>query len=300
MDDFQTYQPLLFSIAYRMTGSASQAEDIVQDAYLQYQRTDATTIQTLKAYLSTTVVHLSINYLKSAHVEREQYIGVWLPEPVLTSADDREPLTRIEQQEAVSLAFLVLLEALTPPERAVFVLHKAFDYSFSEVAEMIGKSTENCRQLFHRAKSHLTEKHQRFAVASDTHRQLTASFLAACQSGNLATLTELLASDAIAWADGGGKIKAALSPISGRETVARLFIVLTRKITANHLLSIEEINGSPALISWSGAQLNWVLALDISGKSIVGLRSILNPDKLTFLQSQLQKRYNALEGTSLT
>jgi RNA polymerase sigma-70 factor (ECF subfamily) len=160
---------------------------------------------------------------------------------VLTSfTDEEEPSTKLEQQESVSLAFLVLLEALTPPERAVFLLHEVFDYSFVEIAEMIGKKPEHCRQLFHRAKNHVAEKHRRVSVSPETHRQLTASFVAACQSGNLAALTELLASD--------------------------------------------------ALLSLSESQLNWVLTLDIFDHSIEGLRSILNPDKLAFLQRQLQKR----------
>ena len=291
MDDFQTYRPLLFSIAYRMTGSASQAEDIVQDAYLRYQQAETATIHSLKSFLTTIVVNLCLNYLKSARVQREEYIGIWLPEPVLTSfTDEEEPSTKLEQQESVSLAFLVLLEALTPPERAVFLLHEVFDYPFAEIAEMIGKTPEHCRQLFHRAKSHVAEKHRRVSVSPETHRQLTASFVAACQSGNLAALTELLASDVTAWGDGGGKVHAGLYPVSGRETVAKLFLTLTRKVPANHRLFIEDINGAPALLSWSESQLNWVLTLDIFDHSIEGLRTILNPDKLAFLQHQLERR----------
>lgn len=293
MDDFQAYRPLLFSIAYRMTGSASQAEDIVQDAYLRYQQAETATIHSLKSYLTTIVVNLCLNYLKSARVQREEYVGIWLPEPVLTSISDEEeqgPLTHLEQQEAVSLAFLVLLETLTPPERAVFLLHEVFDYSFPEIADIIDKHTENCRQLFHRAKNHLAQKHRRVPVSSETRQQLTTSFVAACQSGDLAALTGLLASDAVAWADGGGKVHAGLLPVSGRETVAKLFLTLIRKVPANHRLFIAEINGTPALLSWSDAQLNWVLAFDIFDDSITGLRSILNPDKLAFLQHQLEQR----------
>ncbi|GCF11859.1 sigma-70 family RNA polymerase sigma factor [Dictyobacter arantiisoli] len=156
MDQIQTYQLLLFSIAYRMTGYASQAEDIVQDAYLRYQQADRAAVQSPKAYLTTIVTNLSLNYLKSAHAQREEYIGVWLPEPILTSQPESESLEETyEQQETISLAFLVLLEALTPPERAVFLLHEVFDYSFAEIAEIIEKTPENCHQLFHRAKSHV-------------------------------------------------------------------------------------------------------------------------------------------------
>lgn len=290
-DTFQEYRPLLFSIAYRMTGSANQAEDVVQDAYLRYQQTEPATIHSPKPFLTTIVVNLSLNYLKSAHVQREEYIGIWLPEPLLTAPSDRDELaTKFEQQETISLAFLTLLEALTPPERAVFLLHEVFDYSFAEIAAMIEKTPENCRQLFHRAKTHVTQKRQRVTVSTETHQRLTMSFLAACQSGDLASLTELLTADVTAWADGGGKVHAGLLPVSGQEIVAKLFITLTRKVPADHKLFIEEINGTPALLSWSNSQLNWVLALDIRDNRIEGLRSILNPDKLAFLQQQLAKK----------
>jgi RNA polymerase sigma-70 factor, ECF subfamily len=291
MDQFQIHRPLLFSIAYRMTGSASQAEDIVQDTYLRYQQAETATIHSLKSYLTTIVVNLSLNYLKSAHVQREEYIGIWLPEPVLTSVTDGEsPEANFEQQESVSMAFLVLLEVLTPPERAVFLLHEVFDYSFAEIAAILEKSPENCRQLFHRAKSHVAEKRHRVSVDPETRRQLMASFIAACQSGDLAALTKLLAADVTAWADGGGKVHAGLLPVSGRETVAKLFLTLMHKVPANHKLFIEEVNGAPALLSWSDSQLNWVLTLDILDNTIVGLRSILNPEKLAFLQRQLERR----------
>jgi RNA polymerase sigma-70 factor, ECF subfamily len=295
MENFQTYRPLLFSIAYRMTGSATQAEDIVQDAYLHYQQADPTTIRSLKPFLTTIVVNLCLNYLKSARVQREEYVGIWLPEPLLTSSPDGDELsTKIERQESISQAFLVLLETLTPPERAVFLLHEVFDYSFAEIAEIIDKKPENCRQLFHRAKNHIAQKHQRTTVSPETHRQLTESFVAACQSGNLASLTALLADDVIAWGDGGGKVHTSLHPVTGRETIAKLFIALMRKVPANHQLFIAEVNGAPALLSWSDSHLNWVLTLDIFNNHITGLRSILNPDKLAFLQHQLEEHPNLL------
>jgi RNA polymerase sigma-70 factor (ECF subfamily) len=293
MEPVQQYHSLLFSIAYRLTGSASQAEDIVQDAYLRYRQTDTESIQSPKAYLTTIVTNLSLNYLKSAHVQREEYIGIWLPEPVLTSLDAEEsPETKIEQQESLSLAFLVLLETLTPPERAVFLLHEVFDYSFTEVADILEKSSANCRQIFHRAKSHLAEKRQRVELKPENRRQLLDSFVAACQSGNLATLTQLLASDATAWSDGGGKVRAGLLPVSGRETVAKLFVALMRKVPADHQLFVEEVNGTPALLSWSDAHLNWVFLLDVRDGAIVGLYSVMNPDKLAYLQRQLEQKRN--------
>lgn len=291
MDQIQTYQPLLFSIAYRMTGYASQAEDIVQDAYLRYQQADHAAIQSPKSYLTTIVTNLSLNYLKSAHAQREEYIGIWLPEPILTSLPEGEsPEEYYEQQESISIAFLVLLETLTPPERAVFLLHEAFDYSFAEIAEIIEKTPEHCRQLFHRAKSHIAEKRHRVSVSPTNQCQLTESFVAACKSGDLATLTKLLASDVTAWADGGGKVRARLYPVSGQELVARRFLSLFRRIPANDILFIEEINGAPALLSWSNGHLNWVQTLAIHDNVIVGLHTLLNPDKLAFLQRQLESR----------
>jgi RNA polymerase sigma-70 factor (ECF subfamily) len=291
MDQIQTYQPLLFSIAYRMTGYASQAEDIVQDAYLRYQQADRATVQSPKAYLTTIVTNLCLNYLKSAQREREEYMGVWLPEPILTSQPESESLEETyEQQETISLAFLVLLEALTPPERAVFLLHEVFDYSFAEIAEIVEKTPENCRQLFHRAKSHIAEKRHRVSVSPANQRQLTESFVAACKSGDLATLTKMLASDVTAWADGGGKVRASLYPIAGQELVARRFISLMHRVPADNVLFIDEINGAPALLSWSDGHLNWVQTLDIRDNVIVGLHTLLNPDKLAFLQCQLESR----------
>jgi RNA polymerase sigma-70 factor (ECF subfamily) len=291
MDQIQTYQPLLFSIAYRMTGYASQAEDIVQDAYLRYQQADRATVQSPKAYLTTIVTNLSLNYLKSAQREREEYMGVWLPEPILTSQPESESLEETyEQQETISLAFLVLLEALTPPERAAFLLHEVFDYSFAEIAEIVEKTPENCRQLFHRAKGHIAEKRHRVSVSPANQRQLTESFVAACKSGDLATLTKMLASDVTAWADGGGKVRASLYPIAGQELVARRFISLMHRVPADNVLFIDEINGAPALLSWSDGHLNWVQTLDIRDNVIVGLHTLLNPDKLAFLQRQLESR----------
>lgn len=291
MDQIQTYQPLLFSIAYRMTGYASQAEDIVQDAYLRYQQADHAAIQSPKSYLTKIVTNLSLNYLKSAHAQREEYIGIWLPEPILTSLPSGEsPEEKYEQQESISLAFLVLLETLTPPERAVFLLHEVFDYSFAEIAEIIEKTPENCRQLFRRAKSHIAEKRHRVSTESTNQRQLASSFIAACKSGDLAALTKMLASDVTAWADGGGKVRASLYPVSGQDLVAKRFLSLIHRIPTDNVLFTEEINGAPAILSWNDGHLNWVQTFDIRDNVIVGLYTLVNPDKLAFLQHQLENR----------
>ena len=289
MEDFEMYRPLLFSIAYRMTGSASEAEDIVQESYLRYQDKATSGIRSLKSFLTTIVIHLSLDYLKSARVEREQYIGQWLPEPVLTMDKDLQPPAKVEQYESISLAFLVLLETLTPPERAVFLLHEVLDYSFQEIGEIIDKHPANCRQIFHRASQHLAERRQRFNPSPEMHRRLIERFVAACGSGNISALTELLARDVTAWADGGGKVQTAPRPIFGQQAVARFYIAITPKLSPNLTTTIDEVNGAPALLGWMGSRLDWILTLDIVDEHIQGLRVVMNPDKLAFIQRQLEK-----------
>src|SRR5215470_15396941 len=189
---FEQYRVLLFSIAYRMTGSVSDAEDLVQETYLHYQARISEEIVSLKAYLTTILTHLALDYLKSARVAREQYMGTWLPEPILTSEDAGVPQAVLEQQEALSLAFFRLFETLSPPERAVFLLHEVFDYPFSEIGGMLSKSPAHCRQIFHRARQALQDKRARFEPEPQHQRQLLLRFLSASQSGDMAALTSLL------------------------------------------------------------------------------------------------------------
>src|SRR5579864_3133820 len=247
---FEHYRVLLFSIAYRMTGSASEAEDLVQETYLRYQASTSQEIVSLKAYLSTIITHLALDYLKSARLAREQYVGTWLPEPILTSEDSGFPLAGLEQQEALSLAFLRLLEALSPPERAVFLLHEVFDYPLSEIGSILEKSPANCRQIFHRARQALQDKRARFEPEPQRQRQLLLSFLSASQAGDIAALTSLLAQDAVSWSDGGGKVQTNLKPIQGKLAVARFWSSVTRKIQRPLTFSPAEINGSPAILYW--------------------------------------------------
>ncbi len=290
MESFETYRPLLFSIAYRMTGSASEAEDIVQETYLRYQGIPPQEIRSLKPFLTTITTRLCLTYLNSARVEREQYIGIWLPEPVLTVGGAMHPEEQVEQQESLSLAFLVLLETLTPPERATFLLHEVFDYSFQEIARMLDKTPAACRQMFHRAKEHLAARQHRFTPSPGQHGQMLEQFLDACQLGNLPALTEMLARDATAWADGGGKVRSVSRPLFGREAVARFFVGIARHQPAGQIIRIEEINGAPALLGWNGIHLEWVLALDLWDGQIQSLQVVLNPDKLAFIQQQLHHR----------
>jgi RNA polymerase sigma-70 factor (ECF subfamily) len=289
MEDFETYRPLLFSIAYRMLGSASEAEDMVQETYLRYRLAQAAEIRSLKPYLTTIITRLCLDELKSARVAREQYIGPWLPEPVLTG--DAGAL--LEQRETISMAFLVLLEALTPPERAVFLLHEVFEYPYEEIAQIIGKNAAACRQLFHRAQVHIAEHRPRFAPSVEEQQELTARFLVACQSGNIQGLTEVLAQDVISWSDGGGQVSAALRPIYGQERVIRLVLGLLRKAPPTVGVSVAEVNGAPALLTWEGNTLVNVVTFEIAERHIQHMRLVRNPEKLTYLLRQLQARSGA-------
>jgi RNA polymerase sigma-70 factor (ECF subfamily) len=289
-EQFEQFRGLLFSIAYRMTGSASDAEDLVQEAYLRYQASDTAQIISLKAYLTTIITRLALDYLKSARVTREAYVGTWLPEPILTSEDGGLPLARLEQQEALSLAFLRLLEALSPPERAVFILHDVFEYPFDEISMMVEKSPAACRQIFHRARQALQDKRLRFQPEPQRQRQLLQSFLAASQAGNMANLTTLLAEDAISWSDGGGKVQANLKPIYGRPAVARFWLAVAGKIPRPLTFTPAEINGNPAMLAWDAGSLIGVLGVEQSAGSTEEIQEIyvvLNPEKLIYLQKQL-------------
>jgi RNA polymerase sigma-70 factor (ECF subfamily) len=285
---FEHYRVLLFSIAYRMTGSASDAEDLVQETYLRYQASENSEIISLKAYLTTIVTRLALNYLQSAHVTREQYLGTWLPEPILTSEDGGFPGAALEQQETLSLAFLRLLEALSPPERAVFLLHEIFDYPFSEIGMMLSKSSATCRQIFHRARQALQDKRARFDPEPQRQRQLLLSFLSASQAGNMEAMTSLLAQDAVSWSDGGGNVQTNLKPIYGQQAVARFWLSVTRKNQQPLTETLAEINGSPAILFWEEDRLAGVISLSLSAVGIQEIYALLNPQKLAYLQKQLE------------
>ena len=297
---FEHYRVLLFYIAYRMTGSASDAEDLVQETYLRYQASESSEIVSLKAYLTTIITHLALNYLKSARVAREQYTGTWLPEPILTSEDGGFPQAALEQQEALSLAFLRLLEALSPPERAVFLLHEIFEYPFSEIGVMLSKSPANCRQIFHRARQALQDKRMRYEPEPQRQRQLLLSFLTASQAGDMTALTSLLAQDVISWSDGGGKVLTNLKPLHGKLTVARFWLSVTRKTQRPLTETLDEINGSPALLFWDEGSLAGIISLTLSAVGIQEIYALLNPEKLAYLQKQLSGRGTAPETSKLT
>ncbi len=278
MEAFETYRPYLFSIAYRMLGSAMDAEDMVQETYLRYQATPPRTIHSLKAYLTTILVRLCLDQLQLARRKRELYVGPWLPEPILTeeTTDAANPEKRVETEESISLAFLVLLEQLQPFERAVFLLREVFAYEFAEIAAMLEKSEAACRRSFSRAKQHLVDRRPRFPPAPETHRQLLTSFLAAVRSGEMTTLTNLLSENVTLWADGGGKVKQA----AGRNAVARFSLGTKRFWPENYRVELEEVNGQAAMIIRAGAQAFAVLTIEVEQGQIQAIRIIANPEKL--------------------
>jgi len=279
---FETYRPLMFSIAYRMLGSAVEAEDIIQETYLRYQSVPPETITSPKAFLCTIVTRLCLNQLQSARAQRETYIGPWLPEPVLTDDDPRlAPSDQATLHDSISMAFLVLLEQLTPLERAVFLLREVFDYEYAEVAEIVGKEEAACRQLFSRAKKRIAAQRPRFRPSRDEHRQLLDQFLQAVSAGEMEGLRQLLADDVTMWADGGGKVRgAATQPLHGRNAVARFVLASTRFLVEGYHAEIAEVNGEPAVVLRADDRALLVLFSTGAHGKVQEIRVIGNPDKL--------------------
>ena len=284
MEPFETYRRSLFALAYRMLGSALDAEDLVQETYLRYQATPPAAIHSLGAYLTTILTHLCLDHLELARRKREVYVGPWLPEPILTeeTPEEADPQQRVEREESISLAFLVLLELLQPFERAVFLLHEVFAYSFAEIASMLQKSEATCRRAFSRAKHHLIEGRPRFDPSPETHRQLLTSFQEAVEHGDLTTLRQVLSENVVLWTDGGGKTrKALLRPIYGREKVARMSLASKRVRPEKAQVELREVNGQPALIASIDGQAWSCLSIEVEQGLIQVIRIVINPDKLT-------------------
>src|SRR5712692_3189015 len=220
MDEFETHRPLLFGIAYRMLGSVSDAEDILQDAYLRYAAVPRDSIQAPRAFLATIVTRLCLNALQSARARRESYVGPWLPEPLLT--DNHTANGLVEDAESISMALLVLLETLTPLARAVFLLREVFDYDYREIGEIVDHDEAACRQIFSRARKELASQQRRYRPSAEAHRRILASFTRAVSQGDMEGLTATLSADVVLWADGGGKARgAATRPVHGRDAVAK-------------------------------------------------------------------------------
>jgi RNA polymerase sigma-70 factor (ECF subfamily) len=288
-DEFQTHRPRLFGLAYRLLGSADEAEDAVQDAWLRFSGADRTEIERPGAWLAKVVTNLCLTRLTSARAGRESYSGTWLPEPVVTSDGTLGPLESAEQREAVSLAVLVLLERLTPTERAVYVLREAFGYGHREIAGVLELSEANCRQLYRRAVRRVAADEQRFDPAPERQEELVASFISAARDGDLAGLEKLLASDVTWYSDGGGKVSAARRPIEGREKVARFVRGVSERYLAGARIEVAEINGGLALVAWVGDQVLAVTAFALRGGLISEVQNMMNPEKLDFVRRQLAR-----------
>jgi len=290
-DFVDTLRPLLFSIAYRMLGSASDAEDVLQDAWLRYHGADTSAIRSAKAFATTVVTRLCLDRLKSARTKREEYVGPWLPEPVLTS-DVEDPEGLLQRAESVTLAFLVLLEQLSPEERAVFLLKDIFEYDHSAIGKMLGMSVDNSRQLLHRAKAKLAEGRPAMRGTPQSRRAVAERFARAVSSGDTAGLTALLAKDARMWSDGGGKASAARRPLVGRDQVLNLLVGLHRTAQTTDLIRsaswrIEDVNSEPALVIRVGERLESIFVLSINDDAISEIRVVRNPDKLAHIGRRL-------------
>ncbi|MFF0410235.1 RNA polymerase sigma-70 factor [Kitasatospora sp. NPDC004745] len=278
LDDFTAHRRLLFATAYRLLGSVADAEDVLQDAWLKWSDTDHGAVANSRAYLVRTVTNLSLNRLTSARATRESYVGPWLPEPLLTTPDVAE---EAELADTVSTAVLVLLESLTPVERAVFVLREAFGYSYGEIAAILDRSEATVRQTAHRAREHVRARRSRFDSDADQRREVTGRFLAACAGGDLNAMMELLAPDVTAWADGGGKVTAARRPLHGADGVARWMLGVLAK---PHLRGIARqpavINGEEGILFTVDGRPVGALTYDLTDGRIHQLRFQVNPEKL--------------------
>ena len=284
--DYTRYRPLMFSIAYRMTGSVSDAEDIVQESFLRATRNSNTT-DNQKAYLATITTRLAIDHLRSARVRRESYVGTWLPEPLVDHTDGAPgPAELAETSDSLSMAFLVLLESLSPPERAVFLLREVFGYGYPEIAEITGKTEAACRQIFARARRQIDEGRPRFETSRAEGEELTSLFLAAARGGDISRLFERLAPDVLFYGDSGGLGEITfIAPVVGRDRVAEVVRVqLARTIELGATLETAWVNGQPGLVvSDSDGDLIAVIALDVLEGQVQAIRTVANPDKLRHL-----------------
>jgi RNA polymerase sigma-70 factor (TIGR02957 family) len=280
---FSDYRKLLFAIAYRLMGSAADAEDVVQDAWFKWSAADRAQVSDPKAYLARIVSNLSMERLRSTRRQRETYVGPWLPEPILTATDTADD---VADADSVSLAMLVVLETLSPLERAVFVLKEVFDFPFAEIAEAVERSEPAVRQAAHRARNHVQARRPRFETDRATKREVTERFFAAATGGDINELMELLAPEVTLWTDGGGKVRQALRPIEGIEKVAAWIAGVTKRPyegveIADMSAEMVEINGSPGILITGAGRVIATLTVDLdAGGRIVTIHNVANPDKL--------------------
>ena len=283
LEVFHQYRSLLFSIAYRMLGTVVDAEDMLQETFIRWQESTDADVQSPRAYLVTIISRLCINQLQSARVQREEYIGQWLPEPLVTGPSV-DPFSIFRVDESLSMSFLVLLERLSPIERAVFLLREVFEYEYSEIAQAVEKDEANCRQILRRARQHVAQVRPRFKASQKQREQLLAEFLQATSTGDLARLVALLAADAVLYSDGGGKAAAVPNLVYGADRVARAILGGMRKLVPANLTSrLTQINGEPGVVSYLEGRPYAVLTLHVAGGRVESVYIVSNPEKLAHL-----------------
>ncbi len=280
LDAFEHYRPLLFGLAYRMLGSSADAEDLLQETFVRWQETSQTDIESPRAFLVTILTRVCINHLQSARVKREEYFGQWLPEPLVTGPR-HNPFVSFSMGESLSVAFLLLLERLTPVERAVLVLREAFDYEYSEIASILDQSEPSCRQVLRRARRHIREDRARFDASREQQQELLRKFSEASSQGDLQGLLALLSRDAIFYSDGGGKAPALPKPIHGAEHIARGILEGIRRLVPKNLVRrFAEINGQPGIVTFLEDRPFSVFTLDVNDGLVSRIYVITNPEKL--------------------
>lgn len=280
---FEQHRDLMFSIAYRMLGTVSDAEDVLQEAFLRWQETPLDAVRSARSLLSTIVTRLCIDHLRSARARREQYIGPWLPEPLVSDAS-QSAASDEELSESLSMAFLMMLESLSPPERAAFLLHDVFGFDFEEVGRQIGKTSVNSRQICNRARKRLRETEFRFEPDPQKAEQIASEFIAACKTGDLDSLVSMMADDVALYSDGGGKVLAARRPIEGRKHVARFLVGVVRKGISTVQIKPAIVNGRPGVVARDVEGHLRVFSLDFDHTGLRTICVVGNPDKLRHLR----------------
>lgn len=280
---FVELRPVLFGVAYRMLGSAAEADDIVQEAYLRWAAVDGAEVESPRAYLTTVVTRLSIDHLRSARVRRESYRGPWLPEPVYVDETGERGSGNLA--DSLSMAFLVLLEELAPAERAAFLLREVFGYEYKDIAQMLERNEPACRQLVSRARHRIGDRRKRFDADREQSLALTRRFVAACATGDVAGLMSLLTDDVIIWTDGGGKARSAPKPVVGPWRSARFLIHVAKDFTATTQVREAILNGQPGLVFEDQGEITSAVVIDVLGGRISGVRVVANPEKLAAVRS---------------
>jgi RNA polymerase sigma-70 factor, ECF subfamily len=279
---FVAHRSLLFTVAYEMLGSAADAEDVLQETWLRWANVDLDAVRDQRAYLVRVTTRLALQRLRTLRRRKESYVGPWLPEPLLTTPDVAED---VELASSVSMAMLLVLETLTPTERAVFVLREVFEYGYDEIAEALDKTPSAVRQIAHRARSHVAARRPRAVVPPTEARAVLAAFQQALETGDLQSLLAILAPDVVAMSDGGGLVQAMPRPIVGAERLARLWRLVLEMVGTQLSIEAVEVNGSPALILRLNGEIDTVMAVRIEDGVVTGLYGVRNPEKLSRVET---------------